>query len=134
MQLHPCTSTGGTKVVAVEASSLRIGWCVWPQAGQPQPQIPLRVYVLLGRLSTLVFVSLSILIYLNLQISPISLSFPKHPRFVLFIDSKQLVSFRKLRIITGKGWIRKISINSLPKVPRFPRFQNILLLRKHRRN
>lgn len=28
MQLHPCASTGGTKVVAVEASSLRIGWCV----------------------------------------------------------------------------------------------------------
>lgn len=76
------------------------GWCVatsWPS----EPQIPLRVYVLLGCLSIFVFVPLSV-IYLNLQTkfhqfplySPLYFSSP----FLLFFFAQFVFLFSSIMI------------------------------------
>lgn len=73
------------------------GWCVatsWPS----EPQIPLRVYVLLGRLSTFVFVPLSV-IYLNLRTKfrQFSLTFLSSSSFPLFLILKyEMFRFHRL--------------------------------------
>lgn len=66
----------------------------WPS----EPQIPLRVYVLLGRLSTFVFVPLSV-IYLNLRTKfrQFSLTFLSSSSFPLFLILKyEMFRFHRL--------------------------------------